>query len=257
MTITLGGQWPDSCAPNGSGVNVIGQTVYFDVIHNYPPGIFCLMVITPWSLAETLGPLLPGTYTVRATLYEGSVPAAGPTQTCTFTVVDCDTFATCMNGPGGGVPDGCQRVDLDDDQDVDLRDFMDYQCASAGASTARMESYSDSGCLPESKLRSRQYPYCGDDAFELTVSPGALHLVHRNATYNCCPDDIVVSLSVEGHVLRLGELEMLTDPCRCLCCYDVEATIVDLLPGVYTVAFCWHDYEFGAEQCHLEDILVP
>ena len=37
-------------------------------------------------------------------------------------------------------------------------------------------------------------------------------LVHGNATYNCCPDDIVLSLTVEGNTLRLTEEEVLTMP---------------------------------------------
>ena len=30
-----------------------------------------------------------------------------------------------------------------------------------------------------------------------------------------------------------------------------------LLPGPYTVEFCWEDYETGGEMCHVEDIMVP
>ena len=68
VAITLGGIWGDSCIPNASNSSVIGNDIYFDVIWNYPPGIMCYMVITPWELTEHVGPLSPGTYTVYALL---------------------------------------------------------------------------------------------------------------------------------------------------------------------------------------------
>ncbi|UCC32623.1 MAG: hypothetical protein JSU86_10135 [Phycisphaerales bacterium] len=44
-----------------------------------------------------------------------------------------------------------------------------------------------------------------------------------------------------GAVLRLTEEEILTVPCHCTCCYNVEATVVDLAWGTYTIEFCWQD----------------
>jgi hypothetical protein len=124
---------------------------------------------------------------------------------------------------------------------------------SDDASGPAIGEYSNSGCLGRSR---GGYPWCGEDQIELTVEGGTLDVIHRNATYNCCPDDIVISLTVEGTWLRLTEEEILTMPCDCMCCYDVEATIVNLAPGEYTVEFCWFDYETGGEQCYTEDIVV-
>ena len=121
--------------------------------------------------------------------------------------------------------------------------------------TGRVESYSNTGCKGQT---ARSYPDCGDDKVELTVpGPGTLHVVHRNASYSCCLDIIVVSLAVQGEVLRLSEVEVLTTPCDCMCCYDVEATAVDVEPGTYTVEFCWQDYELGREVCHVEEVTIP
>jgi hypothetical protein len=50
--------------------------------------------------------------------------------------------------------------------------------------------------------------------------------------------------------------EVLTMPCDCQCCYEVEATVVDLAPGEYTVEFCWYDYETAGERCYVEDIVI-
>jgi hypothetical protein len=120
-----------------------------------------------------------------------------------------------------------------------------------------MEEYSNSGCLPSPSLTAEddQYPFCGGDTMEITVEGHKIHIVHGNATYNCCPDDIEVTLVVEGTLLQLTETEILTIPCDCLCCYDVESTILDLWPGTYVVEYCWHDYETG-DECHREEVVV-
>ena len=72
VTITLSGQWPDSCIPNGSAVSVIGTNIYFDVIADYPPDTWCMLVIMPWERTEFVGPLSPGTYVVYACLIPDS-----------------------------------------------------------------------------------------------------------------------------------------------------------------------------------------
>lgn len=117
-----------------------------------------------------------------------------------------------------------------------------------------IEEYSNSGCLegPEGEF---EWP-CGEDLIELTVEGNTLYVVHSNATYNCCPDDIVICLSVQGNLLMLTEEEVLTMPCDCWCCYEVAATVVDLTPGMYTVEFCWYDYETDQEQCYVEEIQI-
>jgi hypothetical protein len=63
-------------------------------------------------------------------------------------------------------------------------------------------------------------------------------------------------MEVDGHVLRFTETEILTDPCFCLCCYDVRTVVADLDPGDYTVEYCWIDDELG-EYCQIEAIEIP
>ena len=88
-------------------------------------------------------------------------------------------------------------------------------------------------------------------------------IVHRNATYWCSHQEgggIVVSLTVEGTLLQLIEEEVLPEPTDCLCCYDVESTIVDLAPGEYTIEYCWDDYETTPpwqQQCHTAELVIP
>jgi hypothetical protein len=179
-------------------------------------------------------------------------------------VIDLDDYAqfpACLTGPGGALGPGCGVFDFNDDDDVDLADFAAFQELLAGGSgdgQPRVGSYANSGCLDPERGSPREDTCPSDDEILLTVEGGTLYTVHENATYNCCPDDIEVSLSVEENVLRLTEEEVfVTEPCACICCYAVEATVVDLAPGEYTVEYCWYDYEDGTERCHVEDIVVP
>jgi hypothetical protein len=99
--------------------------------------------------------------------------------------------------------------------------------------------------------------YCPPDEFSLTVDSGMLHTTHYQAEYNCCPDDIVVSLAMAGQLIELTEAEIPHDPpCPCMCCYEVGATVVGLSPGIYTVEYCWLDCDLGP-QCHVEEIMIP
>jgi len=66
VVITLSGDWGSSCTPNASAISVAGNDIYFNVIWDYPPGVGCLTVITPWERIRSVGPLSPGTYTVYA-----------------------------------------------------------------------------------------------------------------------------------------------------------------------------------------------
>jgi hypothetical protein len=154
-------------------------------------------------------------------------------------------------------PDVDCECDLNNDGRCDMSDWLIFG-EDWGRTDCpvypRIEKYSNSGCLPGSAFDSPgdQYPWCGSDEIEAFVEDHGIHVTHRNATYNCCPDDIKVSMSVEGNLLRLLEKEILTHPCFCLCCYDVKASIVGLLPGAYTLEYCWDDYETGPK-CHMDD----
>ncbi|MCK4660501.1 MAG: hypothetical protein KAV82_13345, partial [Phycisphaerae bacterium] len=172
--------------------------------------------------------------------------------------VDLDdyvVFQGCLTGSGTPPPLPCIDADLDYDNDVDLLDFRRFQARfSPTPPSPYVAEYSNSGCLDRTR---DEYPPCGDNEIVLTVEGNTLNVLHLNATYNCCPDDIVISLTVEGDVLRLTEEEILTNPCYCICCYEVRARIVDLPSGEYTVEFCWYDYETYVEMCYTEDIVIP
>ena len=68
VTITVCGDWPDSCIPYDATVRTEGNSIYIDVI--WEPEQLCFTVISAWSQVQSVGPLSPGTYTVYAALAE-------------------------------------------------------------------------------------------------------------------------------------------------------------------------------------------
>lgn len=176
---------------------------------------------------------------------------------------DVNAFLGCISGPG--VPgDGlCDEADINGDDDVDQDDFGLVQRCISGENiladpgctglSPRLEDYGHSGCLP-GPLSSDEYPGCGEDEIVITVEGHSLRIIHRNATYNCCPEDIRVDLTIGCAGLSLQETEILAMPCPCLCCYDIESVVVDLLPGHYWIEYCWNDWE-GRQGCKTQ--LVP
>ncbi len=178
--------------------------------------------------------------------------------------VDLDDYGTsagCMAGPGAPYDAGCSAADLNDDGDVDLADFAILQngvTCLIESSRPRVEGYSNGGCERAIADTSRgDYPDCGDDEVVFTPRIGSLDVQHANATYNCCPDDIAVGFIADGSKLQFTEREILTTPCDCLCCYRVGTSIANLPGGLYSVEYCWDDYETTSPVCHSEDVTIP
>jgi hypothetical protein len=160
-------------------------------------------------------------------------------------------------GNWGAGPFDPPGSDTNDDGVVNINDFLSViadwgPCPWSGP---HLGSYSNSGCLPEG---DRASPPCeGDDAFEFVVEGDRLSITHLLATYNCCPEDIEVSLAVDEWLLILTEQEILAVPCFCICCYEVESTVEGLAPGEYTVEYWWFDYEADQERCYTDVVVVP
>ena len=114
-----------------------------------------------------------------------------------------------------------------------------------------INAYSNSGCLGSKIINVEQDPKCGEDEIIAESEGKSIYVTHKNATYDCCPEDIKVALSVEENHLKLTEElipgELLCD-CR-LCCYNIETEIAGLLPGKYTIEVCWYDRETHRELC--------
>jgi len=171
--------------------------------------------------------------------------------------LDIQGFVDCLLGNPIPVGVDCACGDFNCTMTVEMGDVQPFVqellnttvCPAGGAYLA---GSSHSGCLPGSRDG-----WCDPDAFVFTVTGGTLHTLHHDATYNCCPDDIVVHLDVQGSVLLMTEEEILSQPCYCLCCYDVEATVEGLSPGEYLVRYCYWEDETGSQECYEETMVVP
>lgn len=64
ITLTLSGQWPDSCVPVGSAISVVGNDILWDIQLDMSDH-YCLQVISSWHQTRTLDPLAVGVYRVR------------------------------------------------------------------------------------------------------------------------------------------------------------------------------------------------
>ena len=95
------------------------------------------------------------------------------------------------------------------------------------------------------------------DVITYEATERMLRVYHDNATYNCCRDEILVELDVDGHTLIFREQEIVPDPCRCVCCYDVWARVYGLESGEYRAVYCYYDYETFTEICDEQVIRIP
>lgn len=99
---------------------------------------------------------------------------------------------------------------------------------------------------------SAQYPWCLDmDYITASVEDGVITFTHLYAVYNCCPDYFEYTITQEGNQITIMESEVLSIPCTCVCCYDLEVQVGPMAPGVYEIDFCWYDYESGIRHEYL------
>ncbi len=64
-----------------------------------------------------------------------------------------------------------------------------------------------------------------------------LHIKRTNAGFNCCPDSLTASVETHGSVISVDEIEWVSQPCRCLCLYDMEYDIDGMTAGTVTLQF--------------------
>jgi hypothetical protein len=62
----------------------------------------------------------------------------------------------------------------------------------------------------------------------------SLHLKHINAGFNCCPGEIIADIHIEDNIITIREAET-EGLCDCLCLFDVDYEIINIIPGEYVV----------------------
>ena len=177
----------------------------------------------------------------------------GVATTCAS--VDCmpDSGACCLRD-GTCVetrPRGCARLGgiYQGDGVVCTEDLCDLP-------VPRVEATENTGCLATLAAEEPTDACPEDDSIVYVVYGETIEVTHYSTLYNCCLDDIVVSLDWEGRMLTFREEEVLTEPCYCVCCYDVRSTVVDVPPGAYTAMYCWFDVDTNEERCDQQTIVV-
>ncbi|MHC4743970.1 MAG: right-handed parallel beta-helix repeat-containing protein, partial [Planctomycetota bacterium] len=90
VTILLFGVWGSSCVPNDSAFSIVDNSIYIDVIWDYPEFTGCEAVMTYWESSNEVGTLSTGVYTVFGRLVGYPYPSSvGPYERLTdFTVTD-------------------------------------------------------------------------------------------------------------------------------------------------------------------------
>jgi len=67
---------------------------------------------------------------------------------------------------------------------------------------------------------------------------GKLTFTHVNTVFNCCPLELRGWVYINGSSIHIVEEEIFEfEPCPCMCLYDMEYELTDILPGTYTVYF--------------------
>jgi hypothetical protein len=68
-------------------------------------------------------------------------------------------------------------------------------------------------------------------------SSNKLSLQHTDSAFNCCPEKITATVSIEGGNIDIVEDEEFLDgmACACLCPFDLAIEVTNLAPGTYTI----------------------
>ncbi len=81
------------------------------------------------------------------------------------------------------------------------------------------------------------------DVVRAEVDGSTVTVIHEAALYNCCPDPFQYDVTWESDHLVVTETEVLTNPCFCVCCFDLYTSVENVPPGDWTMWFRWYDYE--------------
>ena len=77
---------------------------------------------------------------------------------------------------------------------------------------------------------------------EIIVRGLYITVIHKNAIFNCCLDEIMVEFEQEHRVLKLFESEVVTMPCWCICPFEVKSIIQVSFPGRYIIEIWSYDH---------------
>jgi hypothetical protein len=193
------------------------------------------------------------TYTAQITVTSGGFLAGDANGDWVVDIADIVYLVNFLY-KGGDPPEPMDAGDANCDGIVDVGDvvyLVNYlykggppPCSPPSGSLTGYE-----GCLEFSQGgQTDSIPPDQDCILYQYDGEGILLLEHVNAGFNCCPDEILADVNLQGNVITIEEDECLEPGggCDCLCLFDVDYRIDDLPPGEYTIRV-YGMYLLGAE----------
>lgn len=96
-----------------------------------------------------------------------------------------------------------------------------------------------SGCKETPPPDATPVPGSGNDCIEYHYdsNQSILSLKHINASFNCCPLEIVAEITIGQQIISIVEAQVFNGgtPCPCLCLRDIDYEITNLPAGEYTI----------------------
>jgi hypothetical protein len=94
-------------------------------------------------------------------------------------------------------------------------------------------SYQIEDCNPEAGASSMAEQ---SESTRFTVTVDGQHIYFEDMMVaNCCPDELLLEMTVEGSVITIYEIEHTTTPCLCICDFPITATFGPFASGTYTL----------------------
>jgi hypothetical protein len=73
------------------------------------------------------------------------------------------------------------------------------------------------------------------DCIEYSFKNNSLHIKHINAAFNCCPNKVYAVAGISNDTITITEKEVLSQPCKCNCLYDIEYNIPNIADSLYVI----------------------
>ncbi len=83
-----------------------------------------------------------------------------------------------------------------------------------------------------------------------------LNLRHQNAMFNCCPDSLYADIDLTDNIIFITEYESLSMPCDCVCDFDLDFIISNLVPGEYVLKVITPYYKHYENNQVIQDTMV-
>jgi hypothetical protein len=156
--------------------------------------------------------------------------------------VDDVVFLVAYIFSGGAAPQPIEAGDADCSSNVDIDDVVYLIAYIFSGGPAPCGGSDPSGTLTNAdgcKIFPDLHPDSDSTWFRDCIEyqydgVSTLILKHVNAGFNCCPE-ITTEISFAGDTITIEEIELSGD-CDCLCLFDLDYEIIDLLPGEYTIS---------------------